>query len=175
MNEYIIYFEHATSTKDMRDAGTEALDWDLRVIDTLAESLLDNRVPFHQAYADSRVKLMLHDSKLSYTMRRGWKNAKFSLVRVMGRVHLLHSLEATDRRIAEFMSSEEIRSTQEALDFLNNTRKRINYLASPEGQKKLDSFKWSGLAYVETRVLERAVYDKHFLVKPGSHFRYSTS
>lgn len=61
----------------------------------------------------------------------------------------------------------EFHTTGEALLFLRATFGRLSYLLSDNVRQRLDSLRFGGYAYVESRVLNKAVFSGVYLVKPN--------
>lgn len=126
---------------------------------------LDNQLdPFS---ATDQVRKTTSSDKLPASLRNKWDRDETWVYRFLNSMSSENTPGRVDRSLQEKMDEiPTFASTSEALQFFYLTGRRVNFLLKSLGDHIDDSVSLAKLAYIESRVLRRAM-DGQFLARPG--------
>lgn len=114
------------------------------------------------------IRKALSPGNLRKRTRESWITAEKHLARLLVNVRVLKNPVLADNKITRILLHlPEFHTTKEASVFLKSTFLRLDYLLSDRGQQRLDSLRFGGCAYVESRVLNLAIFTGIYLAKPN--------
>lgn len=165
--EPIIYINEGCHTGQLQDASQELAHRTLQIIGRCVENIgLINRTTDPQVLP-LKLRSATSDAALSSKTQRVWTNDEKWVARLAVMAGILSYPHRVDLRISEHLSPVSGFSTAAgAILFFSSEAERVRYLLSPQARQRLDSLKFSSFAYVESRVLRRAVFDGVYLTKP---------
>lgn len=163
-----LYISKDLHAKQARVAGHELAKRNLGLLDFYAYQIerIDRLSPSN-THNPILIRETLSQANLSLKTRSKLESAEEKLVQIMNRVGLETSPERTDTNIEKVMEKiPPFLNTENAMFFLVDITKRLNFLISEECSRKLDTIRHLAYVYVESRILNMAVFRGVYLVPP---------
>lgn len=166
--ERILHLNEHLHTGHLRDASSELVKRMQDIVDfymdrvSVVEPIPENCLP------PLIIRKALSPGNLKRSTRGKWSTTEERLGDLLIDLRIFRNPNIVDYKIDRFLFRlPEFHTTKDALLFLRSTFGRLNYLLSDNIQQRLDSLRLGSYAYVESRVLNRAVFSGVYLVRPN--------
>lgn len=165
--EVKLYLTGDLDTGHLRHASSELLKWNLDVVDfymymvSRIVAIVGNRP------AEKALVVALNPNNLKEKAKNKWFGTESKVAALLLYIGAMRNPGLTDTKIAE--ASRPIppfNTAPEALQFLKLAFSRLYSLLSPEEVQRLGSLRRTGVAYAESRILRRAIFNSVYLVPP---------
>lgn len=166
--EALLYLNEHLHTGHLRHASSELVKRLQDVVDFYMERVVHIEPIPENCLPPLIIRKALSPGNLKGSTKGKWSTTEECLRDLLIDLRIFKNPHIVDYKIDRTLSHlPEFHTTKEALLFLRATFGRLNYLLSDTAQQRLDSLKLGGYAYVESRVLNKAVFSGVYLVKPN--------
>jgi hypothetical protein len=168
MAEQVLYFGQEYHTGHLREAASELLDQDLRIIEVCTDRVRSVNPTLSPLRTPTLLRLAISPQNIPEKTKRKWSHREAWVTRLLVSAHIIRYPHIAHMKLDEYMDGIRLLpSIDEAVGFLNLRRGRLNYLLSHRGQQQLDSLRLASHAFTENYILRRAINDGVYLMRAG--------
>lgn len=166
--ENLLYLNEHLHTGHLRYASSELIKRIQDIVDFYMDKVAHVDPIPENCLSPLIIRKALGPGNLREKTREGWITAEEYLAQLLINAGILKNPNLVDSRIdRDLRQLPEFHTTKGALVFLRSTFGRLHYLLSDSIQQRLDSLRFGGYTYIESRVLNRAIFTGVYLVKPN--------
>jgi len=168
MPEQVLYFGQEYHTGHLREAASELLDQDLRIVEVCTDRVGSVNPTLSPLRTPTLLRLAISSQNIPEKTKKKWNHREAWVTRLLVSAHIIRYPHIAHMKLDEYMDGIHLLpSIDEAVGFLNLRRGRLNYLLSHRGQQQLDSLRLASHAFAENYILRRAINDGVYLMRAG--------
>jgi hypothetical protein len=168
MPENILFFGKEYHTGHLREAATELLDQDLKIVSAFAPKIDQVNPAIAPFSTPTLLRLVISPQQVSEKTHQQWRKRESWVTRLLVETHIIRYPHIAHMKLVEYMdSSNVLSSVEEAQGFLALRSRRLQYFLSDRGQNQTDALRLATHAFTENYILRRAMYDGVYLMRSG--------
>lgn len=167
MAEIKIYLTKELHTEHLQEASRDLIMQNLKVTGKCVENLQLISPLLSPEIVHDRVIQMMNPHYITKKIVSKWTEDENWVSRMMVQARAMVYPEHADIKLSEHLYSIDRFTTMEAaLGFLHTVEARLKHLLSMKAPQQLSFLGYGAFAYVESRVLRKAVFNRVFLTNP---------
>lgn len=164
MAEIKIYLTNDFHREHLQEASRDLLEQNLVVIDRCRENLEMLSPKLSADIVQTRVRQLVDPYYVSKKVIANWNKREGWVSRMLVKAKAMSYPEHTDSKLGEQLHSiNTFTATSAALGFFDTTEARLKTLLRMQAPQQLSFLGYGSFAFVESRILRKAVYNGVFL------------